>query len=296
MRKLILLVTAITALAAAPQALAATVNVSITRAGFVPDTVNVRTGDTVVWTNNDTLPHQVVSTQCNFSSTVLQPGQTFSHTFTRAARCQYEDPLQQRPRLRGTVVVAAAPAAVSITARPSVVTYGRAATLSGQISTGVAGERVTIAAQACGGTFAKVADVTTAAGGAWALVVRPTNNTVYRVSWRNADTTTLVRVRPAAALRKLANQRWSLRVLAGVSLSGRVATVQRFNATTRTWVRIKLVTLRRLSTAVIPFPNTVISGGVFRAPVRARTRVRVVLPQAQVTSCYAAATSNAVIR
>jgi plastocyanin len=295
MRKLIVLVTAIVALAAAPQALAATVGVSITRAGFVPQTVNVRVGDTVTWTNNDTITHQVVSTQCNFSSPVLQPGQAFSRTFTAAARCAYEDPLQ-RPRLRGTVVVAAAPASVSIAARPTVVTYGRAATLSGRLSTGEAGERVTVAAQACGGTFARVADVTTTTGGAWSLVVRPANNTVYRVSWRNNEATTVVRVRPAATLRKLANHRWSLRVRAGVSLSGRVATVQRFNATTRRWVRIRLVTLRRVGTAATPFPNTIISGRVFRAPVRARTRVRVVLPQAQVTSCYAATTSNTVIR
>ena len=66
MRGTIVLVTAIVALGAAPQALAATVGVSITRAGFVPQTVNVRVGDTVTWTNNDTITHQVVSTQCDW--------------------------------------------------------------------------------------------------------------------------------------------------------------------------------------------------------------------------------------
>ena len=295
MRKLLVLLTAMLTLAAAPEALAATVNVSITRAGFVPDTVNVRVGDTVTWTNNDTVTHQVVSTQCNFTSPVLAPGAAFSRTFTTAGRCQYEDPLR-RPRLRGTVNVAAGPVGITVRAAPVTVTYGRSTTLSGQISSGATGERVTVQAQACGGAFARVAEVTTTAGGAWTLVVKPVNNTTYRVQWRNASATLAVKVRPLVRLRKLTSNRWTLRVFAAQSFSGRVATFQRFNATTRRWVRLKLLTLRSFGTAATPINPSRVSGANWRLRVRLRTRVRVILPQTQVGGCYVAGVSNVVVR
>lgn len=296
MRKATCLIVAMAALVAVPQAFAATINVAITRTAFVPSTVNVNVGDTVVWTNNDTNNHQVASQQSGFASPVLRPAETFAYTFTRAGRFAYEDTLQRQPRLRGTVNVAGPPAGVTIKATPLTVTYGRATTLTGTISSGETGQKVTVSAQACGGTFVKVADVTTTAGGAWGLVVKPTNNTTYRVQWRNVTATLVVKVRPAATLRKLTGGRFAIRVLASASLSGRVATFQRYNATTRRWVRVKLVTLRRLGTAASPFPATVISGGTFRAAVRVGTRVRFVLPQAQVTACHAPVTSNTVIR
>lgn len=292
MRKLTLLVAALLALAAAPQALAATVNVSITRAGFVPDPVTVRVGDTVVWTNRDTQNRQVVSQQAGFASPVLRPGETFSFTFRTAGRFSYEDPLL-RPRERGTVVVQAAPATVTIAARTRTVVYGNAATLAGTVSTQQAGERVTVFAQACGGAFTRVADVTTTAGGAWTFSVKPLNNTVYRVQWRNEESATVtVRVRPRLRLARLAPGRFSLRATAAASFAGKAAVFQRFNRTRGVWVNVRRVTLRATATGIAP---TVVSAATFRARVGARVRVRAILPQAQVGACYVAGRSNVVL-
>ena len=289
MRKIILIITALAALVAASPAASATVAVSITRAGFVPDQVSIRVGDTVTWTNADTQPHQVTSTERGetFTSPPLQPGQTYSHTYRNAGRFTVIDPLNRNRRM--TVNVAAAPVSITAAARPATITYGGSSTLSGVLSTQQANERVTVFVQACGAsTFTRVADVTTTTGGAWSYVVKPTMNTTYRVQYRNAATATVaVKVRPRVTLRKLLSpRRFVVRVFAARTFGGRFVTMQRFNASTGSWVRVKTVGLRTLGTGV--------SGATFRAAVRVRTRVRVVMPQSQVTACYVAGTSNAV--
>src|SRR5688572_5152308 len=108
MTRMLVLATMLLALAVAAPAQAATVPVTITRAGFVPSPVNIKVGDTVVWTNVDTQDHQVVRTQSpeQFASPVLKPGDTFAHTFQQAGKFRYEEP-RARPRLRGTVDVEA---------------------------------------------------------------------------------------------------------------------------------------------------------------------------------------------
>jgi plastocyanin len=283
-----LLVAAVGALAVAPQALAATVNVQITAAGFVPETVTINPGDTVTWTNTDTRNRQVVSQDAGFASPQLAPTATFSHTFTRSGRFTYEDP-NVRPRQRGTVVVRAG---VTISARPPIVTYGGTATLAGTVSSAAAGERVSVFAQACGGTFTRVADVTTTTGGAWTYAAKPLNNTVYRVTWRASTSPNVtVRVRPRLQLRKVARNRFALRVSATQSFAGKAAVFQRFNATTRTWTRVRSVTLRANNTGVAP---TVVSSVTFTARVGVGRRVRAVMTQSAVGACYAAGTSNAI--
>ncbi len=73
MNKVILVVGAVGLLLAAP-APAKTVTVDISRLGFVPAAVTVQTGDTVTWTNKDTVNHQVVCATCPFTSPPLTPG------------------------------------------------------------------------------------------------------------------------------------------------------------------------------------------------------------------------------
>src|SRR5205814_2935598 len=66
MRKLVLLLSA-SALIVAGAAVAKTVTVTITKAGYVPKDVTVDQGDTVQFTNGDTIAHQITFT----SSTVV---------------------------------------------------------------------------------------------------------------------------------------------------------------------------------------------------------------------------------
>ena len=65
---------------------AKTVTVSITKNGYVPNTVTIAVGDTVQFTNSDTVAHQVVfkpatGVTCAPNPLVLQPAQTGTCTF-----------------------------------------------------------------------------------------------------------------------------------------------------------------------------------------------------------------------
>jgi plastocyanin len=84
--------------------------------GFSPNPINVKVGDTVTWTNIDNMEHTVTSGTGpsdrgkgkQFDSglsglTVLTPGKTFSHQFTKAGELPYF--CQIHPTLVGKVVV-----------------------------------------------------------------------------------------------------------------------------------------------------------------------------------------------
>jgi plastocyanin len=291
-RNLISLAVAVAALSAPAVAHAATTNVQITRAGFIPDSIKVTVGDTVTWTNADTQDHQVISKDAPFASPVLKPTTQFSYTFTKEGRFSIEDPLP-KPRLRMTVQVDPPPPGVTLAASAPIVVYSRTVTLTGRVSNGQANERVTVLAQACGGTFARVGEATTTTGGAWTLAVKPLNNTSYRVQWKTATSAVAsVKVRPRLVLTRVAPKRFSLRVTAAASFAGKTAAVQRFDAVRKVWVRVRVVTLRALTGATAP---TVASGLRFGVTVSGRPRVRVVLGQAAVGTCYLPGTSNAVV-
>src|SRR5215218_11102484 len=103
MKKLMLLIAALTALVAAAPIGAATVTVSITRAGFVPNNVTIKPGDVVTWTNADTQQHQVTSQNAPFASPVLAQNQTFSFAFSKAGRFAVTDPLNKNRKMNVTV-------------------------------------------------------------------------------------------------------------------------------------------------------------------------------------------------
>ena len=286
-KKLVILLAALASLVLTAPATAATRTIQITSTGFVPRTVTIATGDTVVWSNVDRVSHRVVveRTTCNLT---IAPGSTGQCTFANTGRYPYADPNMRGNAWRGTVTVQAAPISVTIAARPLTTTYAASTTLSGRVSTGQAGQNVTIQAQVCGSTsFANVATVTTTTDGAWSVVVKPLKNTTYQARWRTATSANVaVRVRPRLTLRKLTGGRFMARVSAAQSFSGKVAVFQRFNG--RTWVRVRFVVMRTITTG----SPTIVSGATFRSKLRARTRIRLVMGQTQVGTCYVPTTSN----
>lgn len=74
--------------------------VSITDFAFSPATINVEKGTKVVWTNNDTVPHTVTSS--SFTSGTLNPGETYSYTFTEDGTFNYS--CNFHPQMKGKVV------------------------------------------------------------------------------------------------------------------------------------------------------------------------------------------------
>ena len=303
MRKLMLIAIAIASLAIAGAAIAKTVAVSITKNGYVPNAVTVAVGDTVQFTNSDTVAHQVVfkpttGVTCVPNPLVLQPTQSGTCTFQATGKYAYSDPNVKGSTYRGTVTVGSAPNpppadTLTLAAKPQLVIYGGNVTLTGTLSNQKVGENVDVLAAPCGQTAAtKVTTVQTTTAGAFTAVVRPLKNTVYTVKVKNTTSNAVSeKVRPKLRLRKLAAHRYSLRVFAAQSFAGRYGTFQRFNGTLGRWVTVKRVLLRANSTGVAP---TVISSVAFRSTIRPLLKVRVVLPQLQVGSCYRPGRSNVI--
>ena len=155
MRKVIPLLVVVALVVAVGSAAAKTVAVTISRDGFVPKSVTIAQGDTVQFTNSDSIVHQIAfrsmtGVTCSGSPLVLQTGFSGSCTFANAGNFTYSDPNTRGNTFRGTVTVTAAPLSLSLSAKPLLVTYGAAAALAGTLSTQQAGENVDVLAQPCG--------------------------------------------------------------------------------------------------------------------------------------------------
>ena len=119
-------VAAILALAfglAVPAVLAATRGVDIRDFAFAPRTVEIRVGDTVRWTNRDSVAHTATARNGSFDTGLLGEGESGSVQFTTAGTYRYV--CTPHPDMTGTVVVRATGTVVppntttSIVAEPS---------------------------------------------------------------------------------------------------------------------------------------------------------------------------------
>ncbi len=88
---------------ASDQSSAANAEVKIDNFSFGPQTLTVAAGTTVVWTNNDDIPHTVVSTDGVFKSKVRDTNETFSYTFAKPGTYPYF--CSVHPKMTGKVVV-----------------------------------------------------------------------------------------------------------------------------------------------------------------------------------------------
>ncbi len=78
--------------------------VKIDNFSFAPTTLTVPVGTTVTWTNQDDVPHNVVSTEGKtLKSPVMDTDQKFSFTFTKAGTYSYFCGIH--PKMTGKVVV-----------------------------------------------------------------------------------------------------------------------------------------------------------------------------------------------
>jgi len=85
------------------QAAAANAEVKIDNFSFGPETLTVRVGTTVTWTNRDDIPHTVVSTDGVFKSKVRDTDEKFSYTFAQVGTYPYY--CSVHPKMTGKVVV-----------------------------------------------------------------------------------------------------------------------------------------------------------------------------------------------
>jgi len=77
--------------------------VTIQNYAFIPHTLNVQVGTTVMWTNKDPDIQDVVSDSGIFNSGNLTNGQSYNYTFNQTGRYPYHSSLH--PSMKGTIVV-----------------------------------------------------------------------------------------------------------------------------------------------------------------------------------------------
>jgi plastocyanin len=277
---------------------AKTVTVTITKNGYVPKSQSIVAGDTVTFTNGDTVAHQVSfkSTSgftCTPNPLVLQPAASGSCVFQSGGSYSYSDPNTKGNTFRGSITVTAPPDSLTLAAKPLLLILGGKVAGTGTVSTAKAGESVDVLAQQCGATSAqKLATVQTTTGGAYTFSASPIANTVYTTQLRKAVSTAMtVRVRPLMRLTRVAAHRYSLKVTAGESFAGKYVSFQRYNGTKKRWVAVKAVALKASKAGVAP---AVVAVASFRSTIKAGLRVRTTMAQAQVGTCYAAGLSNTI--
>jgi plastocyanin len=88
--------------ASASTAATATNAATIKGFSFQPEVLKVKVGAKVTWTNDDTVAHTVTADTNSFASGNLQPGGSFSFTFTRPGTYVYHCSIH--PSMHGSVV------------------------------------------------------------------------------------------------------------------------------------------------------------------------------------------------
>jgi len=91
------------AIAAARTSGADVTEVKIDNFSFAPQAITVPAGTQVRWTNHDDIPHNAVSEDKVFKSTVLDTDQQFTYTFSKPGTYKYFCSIH--PRMTGTIVV-----------------------------------------------------------------------------------------------------------------------------------------------------------------------------------------------
>jgi plastocyanin len=91
---------------AVPTVLAADKSVAIRDFAFGPRTVTIRVGDTVTWTNRDSIAHSATARRGTFDTGLIPGGRSRSIRFTVAGTYRYI--CTPHPSMTGTVIVRAA--------------------------------------------------------------------------------------------------------------------------------------------------------------------------------------------
>jgi plastocyanin len=285
MRKVLLAVVALGVLAIASTALAGSADVNVTSTGYSPATVAVQSGDTVNWTNKDNASHQVdvAGSSCNLT---LAAGQSGSCSFPNAGTFAYSDPTA--PGFAGTVSVAPNSRTVSIATSRNVGIFGDAMTLSGTISSKVAGQHVTVSATPASGPALSY-EVTTDANGNWSLQVQPRATTTYKATWDNATSKSVaITLRPRLTFQKVGRHQYLVVVLAAHSMAGKQLDIaRRIGGKYVTYRHATITSIARTSTTSVAYFVTVVPAG---------THLRACLPKSQVGSDYLDGHSNFVVQ
>lgn len=77
--------------------------VTIQNYAFTPETITVKKGTTVTWTNSDTVEHSVTADDGSFDTGLIATGKTGTHTFDKTGTFRYH--CTPHPSMKAKVVV-----------------------------------------------------------------------------------------------------------------------------------------------------------------------------------------------
>jgi len=84
-------------------AAAATHTIVMEGVAFVPETLTVKQGDTIVWVNKDLFPHTATAQDRRFDSGEIAPDATWKYIATKKGKVPYVCALH--PTMKGTLVI-----------------------------------------------------------------------------------------------------------------------------------------------------------------------------------------------
>ena len=96
-------ITAVPTASAAPTVPLVTANVTLEHVAFAPAALTVAIGTTVVWSNQDSIPHTVTADDASFDSGRLAGNKSFRQTFSKTGTYAYHCSIHQD--MKGTIVV-----------------------------------------------------------------------------------------------------------------------------------------------------------------------------------------------
>jgi plastocyanin len=70
---------------------------------YVPDSLTIKAGETVVWQNDDDHDHTVIADDKSFKSGNISPDDTFQYKFAEAGTFKYS--CKYHPRMKATITV-----------------------------------------------------------------------------------------------------------------------------------------------------------------------------------------------
>jgi hypothetical protein len=154
---------------------------------------------------------------------------------------------------RGSDVTFNTIAAVSLQSSTTQVVYGAPVTISGTIATRQSGVTVSVLQEPFGQTsFSTLGTVVTGPGGTWSYQVRPKMQTSYQAKAPEGTSITMtVGVRPAVSLRVITGKRFTTKVTAAKTFTGKVVQLQRLLPGNR-WETLAKAKLNTNSSAIFP--------------------------------------------
>jgi plastocyanin len=288
-RSVLAVVLALVALGIAGYAVGATATVMLTSTGPEPQSVSINWGDTVSYSNGDSIEHVVVIPRAEYTSPAIPPGGKLDYIFTgKSGTYSF---VQQGGRNRSGQVRVSADGSVTIKASAAVVPFGKSVALSGRST--FPGSPVVLMGRegGAGGSSKAVLEVTAQADGSYTARLRPERGARYQArvaAGQIASDTVEVIVRPRVTIavsRRTAPAGTKIVVTGRIAPAGAAANVDLaiYDPGRKRWVVIGTQRVKKDGKAV--FRPTIEEGA---------TRLRVVLRRGSTQAGFTTAESRIV--